>query len=160
MRFIKKVSSVPLSQTSGEIIDSFNTSDNHTTNAPSLNAVEKNFSLKPDVLYDNANGSNGTITLSQNSSDYKYLEVYFFTNDGGQYKGYQKCMLEGNTTTYHSLIACWSNTSGLCYFKTKFISISGNTISNTGYAEVDLSEATSTTTASNNIYIRRVLGYK
>lgn len=41
MKFIKKVSSVPLAQTEGHIIDSFNTSDDHTTNAPSLNAVEQ-----------------------------------------------------------------------------------------------------------------------
>jgi hypothetical protein len=41
MKYLKKVSSVPLEQTEGHIIDSFNTSDDHTTNAPSLNAVEQ-----------------------------------------------------------------------------------------------------------------------
>ena len=40
MRFLKKVSDVPVTQTGGHIIDSFNTGDDHTTNAPSLNAVE------------------------------------------------------------------------------------------------------------------------
>lgn len=41
MKFIKKVSSTPLTDAEGHIIDSFNTSDDHTTNAPSLNAVEQ-----------------------------------------------------------------------------------------------------------------------
>ena len=41
MRFLKKVSDVPVTQTGGHIIDSFNTADDHTTNAPSLNAVEQ-----------------------------------------------------------------------------------------------------------------------
>lgn len=40
MRFLKKVS-VTSNDTSGKIIDSFNTGDNHTVNAPSLNAVEE-----------------------------------------------------------------------------------------------------------------------
>ena len=114
--------------------------------------------LIPTTLYNNSSESNGTITLSDNSANYSYLEIYFYTNDGWQYKGYQKCMLEGNNTTYHSLIAVWSNTSGSCYLKTKLISISGTSISTVGYSEVNLSGGGAT--ASNNIYIRRVLGYK
>lgn len=37
---IKKVAVTPLPENSGTIIDSFNTSDDKHTNAPSLNAVE------------------------------------------------------------------------------------------------------------------------
>lgn len=37
---IKKVQVVALDVNDGKIIDSFNTQDNHQTNAPSLNAVE------------------------------------------------------------------------------------------------------------------------
>lgn len=158
MKLLKKVSSVPLPQTEGHIIDSFNTADDHTTNAPSLNAVETTFIQKPVVLYDSSTGNTGTITLSETSANYSYLEIYFYTNDGWQYKGYQKCMLEGTNTTYHTLMATWTNTSGSCYLKAKNISISGNTISNVGYAEVNL--AGGGATASNYIYIRRVLGYK
>lgn len=51
MKFIKKVSSVPLAQTEGHIIDSFNTTDSHTTNAPSLNAVETNFIKKSELSF-------------------------------------------------------------------------------------------------------------
>ena len=40
MRYLKKVS-VTSNDTSGKIIDSFFTGDNHTVNAPSLNAVEE-----------------------------------------------------------------------------------------------------------------------
>lgn len=114
--------------------------------------------LIPTTLYNNSSGSNGTITLSDNSANYSYLEIYFYTNDGWQYKGYQKCMLEGSNATYHTLIATWSDTSGRCYLKTKLISISGTSISTVGYSEVNLSGGGAT--ASNNIYIRRVLGYK
>ena len=40
MRAIKKIGVVPLPENSGKIIDSFSTTDNKHTNAPSLNAVE------------------------------------------------------------------------------------------------------------------------
>ena len=112
------------------------------------------------ILYDNPSASNGTITLSDDVSNYSYLEIYFRTNDGWQYEGYQKCMMAGNNSTNHTLIATWTTTSGACYFKAKNININGTSITNTGYAEVNLSGGAPTTTASNNIYIRRVLGYK
>lgn len=40
MKWIKKVQVVPLDYNEGKIIDSFNTSDDKTKNAPSINAVE------------------------------------------------------------------------------------------------------------------------
>ena len=130
---------------------------NITINTNDITSLKK---LVPTILFDASTGSTGTITLSDSSANYSYLEIYFYTNDGWQYKGYQKCMLEGSNATYHTLIATWTDTSGRCYLKAKNISISGNTISNIGYAEVNLSGGAPTTTASNDIYIRRVLGYK
>lgn len=110
------------------------------------------------ILYDNPQGSNGNITLSDDASNYTYLEIYFFTNDGWQYGGYQKCMMAGNNSTNHSLIACWTNTGGSCYFKAKNININGTSITNAGYSEVDL--AYGGHSAGNSIYIRMVIGYK
>lgn len=110
------------------------------------------------ILYDNPQGSNGAITLSDNVANYSYLEVYFFTNDGWQYEGYQKCMMAGNNNTNHSLIAFWTNTNGSFYLKVKNININGTSITNAGYSEKDMNS--SSTTASNNIYIRMVIGYK
>lgn len=40
MKAIKKVAVTPVTQNTGSIIDSFNTSDDKHTNAPSLNAVD------------------------------------------------------------------------------------------------------------------------
>lgn len=115
-------------------------------------------SNEPTVLYDNSSGTNGTVNLSDSSANYRYIEVYFYTNDGWQYKGYQKCMLEGNNSTNHTLTACWTNTNGSCYLKVKNININGTRITNAGYSAKDMNA--SSTTASNDIYIRKVLGYK
>ena len=48
MLSIKKVQVVPLEINNGTIIDSFNTQDDHHTNAPSLNAVEDKLNNKAD----------------------------------------------------------------------------------------------------------------
>ena len=132
--------------------------NNASETSTNTNDITSLKNLVPTILYDASTGSTGTITLSDSSANYSYLEIYFYTNDGWQYKGYQKCMLEGNNTTFHSLTTFWSDTSGRCYLKTRFISISGTTISTTGYSEVNLGGGGAT--ATNNIYIRRVLGYK
>lgn len=76
MKFIKKVSSVPLAQTEGYIIDSFNTSDDHTTNAPSLNAVENIFRIRrySQSVTISANGNLGVNMGSLDTpSGYTYI---------------------------------------------------------------------------------------
>ena len=58
---IKKVSVTPVTPNTGDIIDSFNTSDNKHTNAPSINAVETVCKVKGDFAYVDA----GTLTMAE-----------------------------------------------------------------------------------------------
>ena len=155
MKYLKKVSSVPLEQTEGHIIDSFNTSDDHTTNAPSLNAVENNYVSKPIVLYNNPSGTNGNITLSDSVANYSTIEIYFHTNDGAGYRGCQKVPITTGTSVA-SLQYIHCNTSTNWWIKAKSIAIYGTNIQNNGYVEV----FSGGQTASNYIYIEKVLGYK
>lgn len=155
MKYLKKVSSVPLEQTEGHIIDSFNTSDDHTKNAPSLNAVETSVVMQPTVLYD-GEGTNGTVNLSDSSYNYRYIEIYFKTNDGWNYGGYQKCKISKGNPTIHNLNLVHCNTSGNWWIKGKEVSINDTTITNVGYIEISASGGTS----DNFIYITHVLGYK
>lgn len=53
-----------------------------------LNAEVEN--LKPYVLYDNATGAGSTATLSDSTSNYTYLEVYYRANDSAKHIGYTK----------------------------------------------------------------------
>lgn len=98
MKFIKKVSSVPLTQTEGHIIDSFNTSDDHTTNAPSLNAVETNFISKSEIQI-----IGGTVVKSVTSGA---DAVALFTLDA------LKTAFNTTTATHHNFIACVTNGDG------------------------------------------------
>lgn len=65
MKLIKKVAATPVPPNTGDIIDSFSTSDDKHTNAPSLNAVEtklQDYKINGDFAI-----ITGTITLTNGS---------------------------------------------------------------------------------------------
>lgn len=103
MKFIKKVSSIPLAQTEGHIIDSFNTSDDHTTNAPSLNAVESNFISKSEMQI-----IGGTIVKTAVANSDALL---LFTLED------LKTAFNTTTATHHNFIACVTNGDGSAFGK-------------------------------------------
>lgn len=115
-----------------------------------------NYIQKPTILYDNYNGTNGTVTLSDNQDNYSYLEIYFRTNDGILYRGCQKCKVSVGNSTAHTLQCVHCDTAGHYWIKGKEIWITGTTIQTSGYIET----GTNGTSASNCIYITQVLGYK
>lgn len=107
------------------------------------------------VLYENSSGSNGTITLSETSANFSYIEIFYKTND----EVYSSVKVLSPNGKIVSLMSQWSGT--VVYLKTKMMSISGTTITNhstTAYSEVKLSQ-TATVENTNNIYITKVVGY-
>lgn len=156
MKFIKKVSSVPLAQTEGHIIDSFNTSDDHTTNAPSLNAVETSVIMKPTILYDNANGTRGNVTLSDSVANYSYIEIYY----SKEQTIFSVKVLNPNGKSL-TLYQCFYFDSGILQELWKRLNISGNTITSVkGLARNSTTSGNGVPFEENGIYIYRVLGYK
>lgn len=110
--------------------------------------------LIPTTLYNNPSGSNGAITLSDSAANYSYLEIYFRTNDGTNYRGSQKLPVSSGTILT-SLQYLHCDIVGHYWIKGKEILINGTSITNNGYIE-----AGTNTSASNCIYITQVLGYK
>lgn len=156
MKFLKKVSSVPLSQTSGEIINSFNTSDDHTTNAPSLNAVETSVVMKPTVLYNNSNGSSDTITLSDSVVNYSYIEIYY-----SREQTIFSARISDPNGKALTLYQCFYFDSGILQELWKRLNISGNTITSVkGLARNSTTSGNGVPFEENAIKIYRVLGYK
>lgn len=111
--------------------------------------------LIPTTLYDNPSGSNGAITLSDNITNYSYIEIYFRTNDGANYRGSQKLPVSSGTILT-SLQYLHCDTAGHYWIKGKEILLNGTSITNNGYIEV----GTNGTSSANYMYITRVLGYK
>lgn len=108
------------------------------------------------VLYENNNGSNETITLNDSASNYKFIEIFYKSNDNA----YSSVRVDTPNGKRVSLLAFWSIDDWL-YGKIKQISISDNKINNLAFQQVVIdSGASPTVSLSNYIYITKVIGYK
>lgn len=108
------------------------------------------------VLYDNPDGTNAAINLSETSANFKYLDIFFRDNDTthSSVRVYEPDGKFADLTT----LANWSKS---LYVKQARYQISGSTIKPTSYSEAALtsSPSTSIVTATNMIYITKVVGY-
>lgn len=109
------------------------------------------------VLYDNETGSSETITLSETSANFKYLEIFYKDNDGtfSSIKVYNPNSKQIDIST----MARWSST---IYLKQRRAVISGTSISKGTYSEVSITATPkiSIGTTTNVILITRVVGYR
>ena len=108
------------------------------------------------VLYENNNGSNETITLNDSVSNYKFIEIFYKSNDDA-YSSVRVYTPNGKRV---SLQAFWS-VDNYCYGKIKQVSISNNKINNLSAQQLVIGSGVSPTISlSNFIYITKVIGYK
>ena len=110
------------------------------------------------VLYDNSSGSNGTITLSETSANFNYLEIFFRADSDTAFTSVKVHSPNGkNAMLINAIINTSGNYEGVFLRITK-VNISGTTITPNktgqlyggGYAHSD----------TNRNYITRVVGYK
>lgn len=113
--------------------------------------------LAQKVLYENASGSNSNITLSDNASNYEYIEIYFRDND----YDYNSAKVYKPNGKKVSLISQLNNSNNTIWFKVVLITISEKSITFNNHVEVKLTHNSSPIISSpSNIYIERVIGYK
>lgn len=115
---------------------------------------------EPITLYDNTNGSNGTITLSQTSANFSYLEIFYTDNAGNQMQSIRVASPNGKTIT---LDCIEPNNSGQAYAYQRIssYSISGTSVTrkNSVYIQHNPSAVPNINT---NVYIviKKVLGWR
>lgn len=110
--------------------------------------------LIPTTLYNNSSGSNGTITLSDNITNYSYVEIYFRTNDGAEFRGSQKIEVVNGTNVIS--LQFIHPVSGNYYIKVREIQIAGNRLTTLFSKEIYSGGMSD----SNYIFITKILGYK
>ena len=117
--------------------------------------------LDPVTLYDNSSGTTGTVTLSQNSSGFKYLEI-FYRDKQGNYPGYNSVKVyspNGKRVDTTTIQKESSNTNtSLIRINTRSLTISGTSITVDNY-QVNY-VPNSGMYRSNEQYVVRVLGYR
>ena len=115
--------------------------------------------IKPVVLYNDASGTNSTITLNDSATNYEYIEIIFRNNDIS-YQSTGKLYNANGHTIY--LISIGVNSSGKSWLKATEVTLNGNKITfSNNYSEITLANSSSVSvTHTNTNYITRVLGYK
>ena len=114
------------------------------------------------VLYDNATGTNGNVTLSETADHFTYIEIFFrVTNADGSYNSQKIYLPNGKSTTLSIVHNYYQSNIAYSYLFSKRISISGTTITSVrnDYTQFRGTAINEHSTA-NNVYIVRVVGYR
>ena len=119
------------------------------------NGLELN--TKPVVLYNNAPGTTGTVTLSQTAANFSYLDIFFREQSNPSEHSYAR-IYSPNGKCVNLVISSTDSSHSDVWVKVRTVSISGTSLTTTLYAEGAVKG--NTATASNFIYIVRVEGYK
>ena len=113
------------------------------------------------ILYENASGSNGTITLSASIANYRYIEIYF-TDNNGKSGGYTKVWSPNGKTICLNIVETSSATSVL--FRQTMYTLSSTTMTPktdvAGYLQFNPSSKviSNSPVGTNYIKIVRVIG--
>ena len=141
-----------------EKIDEINFQNNELDTKISNQETRTNSALKGVQLF-NSGGTRGTITLSDNVSNYDYLEIYWKENTTASFF----CSKVAHTfkPKWSLCEQHYSSTDGYYVFNNKNLTITETTItqSNAGYANVK-TNIYPNVRSENNIYILKVKGYK
>ena len=141
-----------------EKIDEINFQNNELDTKISNQETRTNSALTGVQLF-SSGGTRGTITLSDNVSNYDYLEIYWKENTTASFfcsKVAPTFKPKWSLCEHH-----YSSTDGYYVFNSKNITITETTItqSNAGYANVKTNIYPNART-EDNLYILKVKGYK
>lgn len=120
-----------------------------------LNGVNSN-KFTPTSLYENSSGSNGTITLSQTSANFVYMDIFY--NKGNYWHSVRIWSPNGRTA---SLIVGYKISDGDAQLQLPLISISGTSITRTSSGGVNFGNGPYINCfTGNEVKIYKVIGWK
>lgn len=121
-----------------------------------LNGIDILEAIQGVSLYSNTSGSDGTIQLSDNASNYDKFYIEFIDNDGTVSS--KEVTSPNGKNVYLSI----TYPSSVSYKKDVIVSISGTSITPTTYSTITFRSGQSPTIANttNYIYITKVIGFK
>lgn len=111
--------------------------------------------LSGNVLYNNASGTAGTVTLSDSAENYTYLEI-FYRSSGDNACGSVKVFSPNGKLVHLGTIHYIADYD---YAKFALVSVSGSMITFSQNYQITLKNNGSVYSAENAIYITRVVGY-
>lgn len=121
-----------------------------------INGIDVMEAIQGTTLYSNSSGSTGTISLSDNASNYDKFYIEFIDNDGTVSS--KEVTSPNGKDVYLSI----TYPSSVSYKKDVIVTISGTSITPKTYSTITFRNNQSPTIASstNYIYITKVIGFK
>ena len=137
---------------------------NSSNNSNLTYAHQGTIQCKPTTLYSNASGTKGTVTLSQNATNFAYLDI-FYLNNNGVGDSYNRLSVSRNGNYFvlsnNSQYKAGGDSIHSIEIRTTYYKLSGTsiTVSSSSYI-LFRNKAINTMTNDNFIYIYKVIGYK
>ena len=116
----------------------------------------RNCYVGEEVIYDNSAGTNGTVTLSVNASQYMYLEIFYYYG-GGYYSSEKIANPNGKKVNMKGVMI--NHTSSAVYVAGTTSTINGTTITPNYYGEYTVT-SNSFAFKESRIFITKVVGYR
>ena len=126
--------------------------------------IDNYFLDNSEVLYDNATGVAGTVTLSKSAANNKYLEIFYGRNSSGRYVNSNKVQDPDGKTVDLGIIHPTSDTTINIQLYAETITISGTSITinqgnSYGLSHVAFANWQRDQRTSAIVYIYKVIGY-
>lgn len=118
-----------------------------------VNILEEINKLQPTILYDNTSGTTGTITLSQNVSNFSYIEFIYG-------KGRPEASTKVLATSEYAVLIDYSTITGGPQIGVKKVRISGTSVTHANGYYLNFTSSGVSTGSTNEISIYRVLGWR
>lgn len=130
-----------------------------------INEIDfENLQLKPTTLYNNSSGTVGTVTLSETSANFSYLEIFFGVHGSGwSVNSVKVSSPNGKQCSLSAVTFDNSDSSNLAYINNaKLMKISGTNITVNSYERMFkyYKDSNVYIDTENNIYIYKVIGYR
>lgn len=119
------------------------------------NLVNSINSLTSYTLFENSQGTNNSITLSDSKDNYTYLELFYNGNNGSASSVKMDAQNENKVNLF---TANYYNDT--LYIQSETIQVEGNTITRGTKIETALKNNTAVSIYSTSIFITKVIGYK
>lgn len=115
--------------------------------------------LQGTILFENENGENTNITLSETVANFDYIEI-FYARKGTNYNVYNSVEVENPNGKYVSLSLNHCASDSIMQIFGKRIYIDGTSIAKIQEIMVQVQETTVATSSTDYLYIYKVVGYK
>lgn len=125
-----------------------------------ITKINEKYEKKAIILYDNSSGTTGTVTLSETSTNFVYLEIFYIDTFSSKQNSKKICMSVSKTFLLDGM--AYDNNKASLNYVTNY-TVSGQSITVSSYVSFNRNYSTGAIAgdlSNNYVKIYRVIGYR